>query len=759
MIPARCFQSLLLAVCLGAGSICLAQSDPAASGDDSDPGFSLPPGLEINFGGSLNLDEDGVARFSGPVTISWRDSRIQADTLYFRDQRHVVAEGNVLIVWGENRIFGSRMEYDLEDERGVIEDAVGYALDEYLMWGEKIEKIGHKKLRLTKATITTCNQPVPYWSFAVSSATITLEKYARMWNVRLRALKAPIIYIPYLIWPVKEDRAAGMLIPEYSSTSARGDVISVPIFIPLGRSADATLVGRNYSKAGFMGGGEVRFIPNLKGSGIFGGFFIDDQVEGKKRYRFDFAQTQEFNNGFRMVADAALVSDDQYYTDFERDLNVASAPQSLARLEFSRNGKWVSMNVRQLRREQLSSGLVQSTYPEIEWRGRSRKLGRTPFYLKFESSLASIQQESSTLDADYYRGDIAPEVSLPYSPTAWLDVTPSVAYRYTSWSQRLDPDSLTLDDQSLSRGLLSYGLEIVGPKLYRIYGEPGEKRYKHTLETQISYGFDEEFDRRDEVLSFDEIDQIAGAGTRTTYAIVQRLFAKRKQVRPPPPPTTAAGVVLAPDAEMGAEESDQAEVPVIEAPAVPVEVAFLRFSQAKSFDGDLSTADLDGDGIIDARSSRSDISMSGRVNPIPSVSFDLNSRYDILFDEVEDVSLSGTIQSRVSSARFSFFRRNGLGVNPSTLVPKEDSTQVQFTGGLNLIRDKLQIKLRTSYNADPAPGDSHFPEQRWQLQYSTQCCTFFVERLSRDFATVEERRELSFRIDLRGVGKLLTTTF
>jgi hypothetical protein len=767
MIPRQRLRASLWSVCLllgwAAASVATAQTsqDPDES---EDSGLSLPEDLEIEWQGTLRQTGDGAAEFTGPVTLTWRESRIQADRMILSDRRYIEAEGNVLIVWGQNRVFGSRMTYDLEEERGVIEDAIGYALDEYLITARKIEKIGEKKLRLSKATVTTCTQPLPYWSFAVSSATVTLERYARMWNVRLHALRAPVIYLPYLVWPVKRDRAAGLLMPELSTTQERGQVFTLPLFIPLGRSADVTLIPRYYSNAGLMSGAEVRFIPNYRGSGVIGGFYINDEVASEKRYRFDYHQTQDFLNGFRMVADVGLVSDSEYYTDFERDLDRASAPQSLARLEFSRNGAWASTNIRELRREQLSSGLVQSTYPEIEWRGRSRKLGRSPLYLAFESSVASIQQQGSTIDADYLRGDLAPEISLPFSPTAWFDITPRVSYRWTGWTQQTDEDDLIdgVQDDSLVRQLWTYGIEIVGPKVYRIFGEAKEQaRFKHTIEPRIIYGYAEEFDRRDDVLSFDEIDRLGGAGNQVTYSLVQRLFARRPQVVPATPPSAADSIVL-PDGTTyqrpttpEEREGETAE----KAPSVPVEIASLQVRQTRSFDRDLSFADLDGDGVDEETSRYSPIALSGRFNPTQAASIDLRTNYDILYDEIKDVSLSGTLRSQISSLRFSVFHRRGLGVNASTLAPNEDSTQAQLAGGLSLLHDRLNLRLQGAYDADPAPGNDHIPEQHWQVLYSTQCCTFMIERLTRDFATLEKRRDLHFRIDLRGVGKLVEKTW
>jgi hypothetical protein len=102
---------------------------------------------------------------------------------------------------------------------------------------------------------------------------------------------------------------------------------------------------------------------------------------------------------------------------------------------------------------------------------------------------------------------------------------------------------------------------------------------------------------------------------------------------------------------------------------------------------------------------------------------------------------------------------NGLALDTVSGERQDDSAQVRVTDGLTLAGGRLLFNVDGSYLTDPAEGTSHFPDQRYQLQYSTQCCTFFLERLTRDFATSEDRRELHFRLDLRGVGKVLSSTF
>jgi LPS-assembly protein len=780
------YTILLLGTLLLAGPA-LAQEDSLAS-TDAEP--QLPKGINIDFDKLTHTEQDGYL-FSGPVTITWRESRIQADSIALRQQRYVEAEGNVLVVWGGNRIFGSRMNYDLELERGIIENAFGQLETDYIFWAKRAEKIGSEQVRVETATVTTCTQPVPYWSFSVSSATIRVNHYARMWNVRMRARKMPLLYIPFLLWPVKEHRAAGLLMPEIHTTQTRGRAISQELFIPLGRSADLTLMGRHYSEAGFGGGGEFRFVPNSRGSGSFYGFYIDDKVDDAGRYRVSYNQTQQFQNGFRMVADINLLSDFDYSSDFERALDLVSSPTILARLEFSRNGPWTSMNVRELRREQLlrfvqdPSGatedyvpeiLIQQTLPEIEWRGRSRKLGKTPFYLSYESSMASIQQreklpagtERRPINADYLRGDLFPTISLPLSLTSWLDITPSVDYRVTYYTQSQfetttagGQEERQILDQSIWRRRWGAGLDIIGPKFFKIYDRPGSKfskRYKHTIEPRISYGYSRAFDRDDEIVLYDEVDRATASGNLMTYALVQRLFAKRPRSRQLPAATGMETIVLADgstsEAGAGAPYADGQTSPVKDAgsgdvPEETVEIATLEFRQSRSFDDDLRSIDLNGDGVTDLQSRYSDLQLIGRFNPSPATSLDLRSRYDVLYDSIADVTLSGNIRKKLARLRLSVVHRNGLG------DLGVDDTQLRLTTGFSLFRGKLQLDIDGSFDYDPPEGQRHIPDKQWRVQYSTQCCTFTLERLSRNFATLSDRQDFYFRIDFRGVGKLL----
>jgi LPS-assembly protein len=725
----------------------------------------------------ISVDQKGDRLLEGAVTIRVGDgeARMQADRMVWREERFVEAEGNVLVVWGGNRISGTKMVYDLKEDRGHVEDAVGvvepHADAPLFFTADRAEKIGDDLVVLDRAVVTTCTQPVPYWSFSVSHATVRLDHYAHLRNVRLRARRLPILYLPYLLWPVKPDRSAGLLFPEFGSTRDRGEVFGLAYFMPLGRSADIKLTGEHYTKAGTGGGMRVRFIPNERGTARFEGFYIDDEIFGASRHQATYQQVQTFANGMRLVADLNEVSDFTYFTDYERELSQASSPQVLARLELTRNGRWTSINVRELRREQLFAGgdsRVQQTLPEIEVRGRSRRLGRSPLYLSFESSGTAIEQFGAGTSADYYRGDLFPTLTAPWSPLPWLDVSPSVSWRGTAYTQSRLPGTTTTVDESVSRSLFRGGVEVVGPKLYRIYGgEEGGKRprYKNVVEPHVGYEYRSADSAQARILQFDEVDTLTNATNQLNYGLRSRLFARRPRAELKPDDTAVRPVTLDTERSGGslsevdpaastAQEETAKEGTRADAPQEPVEILSLEVRQSRSLTTDLRTEDRDEDGVLDPgedadlngildRSRYSNLEMIGRFNPGPAASVDLRGSWDPLFDQISEMSLSGNVYSPVSRTAFSVVRRTGVGPEAET------RTQIRLAAGVALWSGKVRLDSEGTYDLE----ENRVPDQKYRLEFYTQCCGFLAEYLARDF-TVLARREFRFTVDLRGIGKL-----
>jgi lipopolysaccharide assembly outer membrane protein LptD (OstA) len=828
MPPPRYPIGLVIGFLLGA--LAAGAQGPPAPAAEKAQASGLPPGLSLSAVSIRQDEKDGAIVAEGEVTIrSETGARIQADRISFRERRIVEAEGNVLVVWEGNRISGTRMHYDMgipDDPdpdkriaRGVIEHAIGQVEPEFYFKARRVETIGEDRVVLHHAEVTTCTQPVPYWSFHVSKAKVRIDGYAHLFNLRPAIGKAPFFYLPYLLWPVKRDRAPGLLFPEFGTTSTRGRLISVPVFVPIGPSLDITMTPQWYQLAGWGLGARLRAVPNQDGYMEASTNYIWDEVSGREvqrqwvgRYRALLKQTQTFRNGFRMVSDMDIVSDFNYFTDFLRNLTYSSSPTSLGRLSFTRQGKTTSLLIQEQYREQLfapdpftgeSPTLVQSTLPEIQWRGRSARIARSPLFLSFVSSFDNIRQFGDRIDVDYMRVDAAPTLSLPWSPRAWIDITPSIAVRSTYWTHYQGPPPpttppdpparVTIFDEGLWRNLFGASLDVRGPKLFRIFekqgapaedGTPGRvKKWKNTIEPRLLYTYQQAFDRSNEVIIYDEVDRFGITANTFSYGLASRLIGQRE--RAAPEAEGASGErILVPDGESGklrevvsdTPDADQELAPppppAEPSPLEPVEIASVEIAQTYSIGNNSSIADFDGDGDLDDFSNFSAVTLTGRYNPKTYANFSFTTRYDVLFDMVSEVSLSGNFRERLARGLFSAVYRPGLGLQQRTIPDptcpdpqdpscplitiseaKPDSTQLRFQGDFGPLLGRIRLGMDATYNVSPQEGEKHLPYQRWRMEYYTQCCGFLAEYLQYNYS-ISPRKEFRFAVDLRGIGKL-----
>ncbi len=724
--------------------------------------------------------------FEGEVDLISGDSRIQADRIFLNNMtQKIQAEGSVLLDWKNNRLAGETLEFDIETENGTVTSALGYIEPDYIFTADRVEKIAEDKIVIYKAVLTSCTQPTPYWSFRISRALIHLNNYAYLRNILFRVKKAPLVYLPYLIWPVKEERSAGLLFPEIGSTKDRGEVISEAFFWPIRRNMDLTLYADYYSLAGTAGGMEYNFLPNEQGRGRVLAYYLNDKITDSSRYRFTYLHEQNFRNGFRLNAEINKISDFDYYTDFERDLKLSSRPYSLSRVDLSRNWSFYSLNIREDWREQrLGMGeLIQSQLPEIELRGRSQKLGNSPFYLTFETSFINFAKETTsvdffgvettTYDANYLRYNLAPTLTLPYSPLPWLDLDFSMMLRETLYTQRIDPGnaSVVLDD-SLNRFLAGGRIEIIGPKFYRIFEKPESDyspRYKHAIEPRIIYFYMPTFDQQNEVPRFDEIDFIGG-GNQARFVFRNALYAKRpsspsetsqeeeeerqggvgealyeldEEINDMSQPASAAPPNIESEKAQISQEiqplppGEESNSKKAEKTLNPVEIATLEIAQSYSFDNPLSF------GAGETKNA-SPVEATLRFNPFRKMSFDLRTRYDVIFKTISSTSLSASLRKEdIGYLNLSMVGVKGLGGG-------SDREQVTFEGGTRLFQQKLGFNVKMSYDI----SNSFLPEQRYRVEYYTQCCGFYFEYLNRDFSS-NERKEFRFAIDLKGIGKVI----
>ncbi|MGE0706178.1 MAG: LPS-assembly protein LptD, partial [Vicinamibacterales bacterium] len=500
------------------------------------------------------------------------DTEVYAEEIrLFTKEQRAVATGNVVFAQGRNRIAASRAEFNTETRYGTFYDATGFASMEgdddslpmqtiagqetdVFFFGETVERIGERRYRITKGGFTTCVQPTPRWELHAGTVILNIDDYTLLRGVVFRVKNVPLLYVPIIYYPTKdEDRATGILLPSYGSSTVMGQTISNAFFWAISRSQDATLTHEWYSKAGQGFGGEYRYNLGAGSEGTLNATMLKQVVgseggftEGDAReYRLEGRFNQRLPAGFRARGSI------NYFTSLTQQLisqsDITRASNGQRRIGANVVGAWRSFslnadaqyyeNFRDLTTSNVSGGM-----PRVAISQNERPLFRNaPVYVSFGSEFARIQNEARSRDGvrdlSLTRFDVSPEVRVPFNRWQWLTVNSSVSWRDTYYTRSLDPDEQDpaiggplILDESLNRNYFTFQSDIVGPAFNRIWDTPNSgyaERIKHSVEPFVRVQrttATEDFER---VIQYDGIDRAIGGTTKFEYGIENRIYAKR----------------------------------------------------------------------------------------------------------------------------------------------------------------------------------------------------------------------------------------
>ena len=120
------------------------------------------------------VDEDLFTAEAPPgkfVTVEYQDINLRARRVTGSlKRRTVVAEGDVTLSQGLSRMYGVRLDLDLNDKVGVLLDGRVDLEGGLHLRGATLAKVGPKSFTLTEGTVPACEGDDPAWKFTVKSA-------------------------------------------------------------------------------------------------------------------------------------------------------------------------------------------------------------------------------------------------------------------------------------------------------------------------------------------------------------------------------------------------------------------------------------------------------------------------------------------------------------------------------------------------------------------------------------------------------------
>jgi len=466
----------------------------------------------------------------GNVRIEQEGMLLQADRIVLDNKSgEAVAEGKVFLNQLGDAISAERLTVNITSgAASITKGDLFLEKDNYHLRGEKIERESETVYRIENGTFSTCDKGE--WYLKADRIDVDLDRYATANGVSLNMGGLPVFYTPYLLFPVR--RQSGLLMPVVGYSSSEGFLMKNTVFWALSDYQDMTFTSDYRDKHGHGTGIEYRYVNSRDSKGLFNYNFFDTfRSPGRStasRWEFQFQHEEEIAEDLSMRADIKLVSDEFYYRDLERKLELRSLPYLDSNAFYVE--RWDTASLYLL--GQYSVNLTQNNnqtpqkLPELRYSIFQEKIAG-PLYLSLDGSAVNFTVSEGD---GVRRMDIGPQLTAAFGGGG-LGFTPRAGARTTYYSNGAG----TLSAEPVSRTYSFAGADL-NARISRVYGQDAEAgigRIRHSVEPTLSYSYIPEVEQADpvtglpKILQFDAVDTVTKQN-RVTAVLVNRLTAHYK---------------------------------------------------------------------------------------------------------------------------------------------------------------------------------------------------------------------------------------
>jgi lipopolysaccharide assembly outer membrane protein LptD (OstA) len=271
-----------------------------------------------------------VAR--GHVRIEQKGRTLTADRVFFSNKTRIgLASGDVVVTEGGDTLRSDFLEFNVDDLTGVVfEGRLESNTSQFEMSGQEIRKTGDQTYVFQKGRFTTCRCPKPEdkdpWTLTADKADLEFEGYARARNATMEVLGVPVLWSPYVVFPLKRERQSGLLMPEIGYSGRNGFEAGLPYFWAARENVNVLLTPQYLTKRGFKPAAETEYVYGSRGAGsLYGTFIHDMDIDSndpdtpfdQNRWGLQSDQMGDLPLSSWFAADGAAISDNEVPFDFD----------------------------------------------------------------------------------------------------------------------------------------------------------------------------------------------------------------------------------------------------------------------------------------------------------------------------------------------------------------------------------------------------------------------------------------------------------
>jgi len=302
----------------------------------------------------------------GTVEVLRGDARLRATRVsYDRDTERLLIQGPIVLTRGDDQVvIADAAELDRDMRNGIIQSARLVINQQLQLAASRLDRVDGRYAQLTRATVSSCkvcgNSP-PLWQIKSRRVIHDREEMQLYFDdARMEVLGVPIFWAPRLRLPdPNQTRATGFLIPSIRRNSRLLTGVKVPYFIKLGDHRDLTLTPYLSSETTTL---EWRYRQAFaRGRIEFEGAMSNDTLNADGRAYIEGAGQFDLSRGYKLSFRLQAVTDDGYLSDYGySDADLLESDVTISRV---RRDEYVEMRLAHY--YTLRPGELNSQIPSI----------------------------------------------------------------------------------------------------------------------------------------------------------------------------------------------------------------------------------------------------------------------------------------------------------------------------------------------------------------------------------------------------------
>lgn len=421
---------------------------------------------------------------TGNAVLRKRGQSIRADRLlYFQDTQDLDALGSVVLEQDGNTMSGPHLKLNLDTNVGAMEQPVFYLAENGGRGAADILNIHDKQhFTLDNATYTTCPADNQDWLLKMHGLEIDRDRQiGTAHHARVEFMGVPILYSPWMDFPLNDRRKSGLLSPVFGSTTKGGKELTLPYYWNIAPNRDATIAPRVMTKRGVLLNDEFRYLEPSYSGELQVDVLPGDQLAKRSRTHIYALHNQAITGRLNGYVNLSSVSDDAYFRDLGSTVNTTSQVNLPQEIGLTYGTDWGNAVLRMQRYQTLQdpAAPIVSPYKRLPQLAVNAQRNYAGANIAFAGEFVDF---SHPVQINAKRLVINPSVSYPLVNEPAFYVTPKAALHSTYYALGTN-NTAGLPNATRTLPLLSVDSGLTLERDWNLLGND----FVHTLEPRAFY--------------------------------------------------------------------------------------------------------------------------------------------------------------------------------------------------------------------------------------------------------------------------------